>query len=232
MISGGRYLAAIEALLRFLFGDAAVDEAIEEREITEEASGLPAPIPAPMPVLVAEVDAMIERLRTLIANVPDGAPPRLALSDGLDDLAWRVTESIGEAGMEWGEELQELTGEYSAWLSDPEIDPASADEAIDELCKLRPISFSPSSDRYRPRPARNPVHPADGQCALGSRRIGNSDREPRAADELGEVPLAHTRGPGRICRHQCMRGIDRLDGWHDGIGQEAEGLVACVQRVE
>lgn len=134
-----KYLAATEALLRFLFGDAPVDAAINEQAVAEAEQALPTAGSLPLPAEVLEVDSMIERIRLLAAHLPEGAPQILALPGDADELISQVSDRIGELGMEWGADLQEQTAEYCGPLSDPERSPGSAEEAIEELLKLRYI---------------------------------------------------------------------------------------------
>lgn len=129
-----RHLAGTEALLRFLFSDGPVDAALAEQQL---GSGPQPSSESALPSIIVEVNAMIERVRLRASKMPRNAPPSTAVPPDVLELALRASEILGDAAINWDEDLRERMIEFNDWFWEADGVPPTPEATIGQLEKLR-----------------------------------------------------------------------------------------------
>jgi hypothetical protein len=130
------YVKAVEILLRFLFGDRPVEEALSRVSATPPVDATPPRRPA----IIEQIDQTMARIRTRQAEIGTTTDVALAVPErSVLEIAQQAERILADCAPDWSQDEHEAISNVSTWTWEADGLPATVEATLEELANLRAV---------------------------------------------------------------------------------------------
>jgi hypothetical protein len=128
------YITAVEGLLRFLFGNKPVEEAL-----SQVSASPPMKVTAPVrPAIIERLDLIMARIRTRQAELGSAAPLELVVPmRSVLEIAQEAEDMLADRAPDWHEQELEAIANTASWVWEADGLPPTVEASLEELATLR-----------------------------------------------------------------------------------------------